>query len=123
MFTRDNPVDNDTSPHALPDDGVVITGVSGGGNPTMANIFIPASMTDRILPAPKPELTDQMRDALYCHQSIKGGQYRREELARRKVTPDTVHQAVENGWLKRNKAGATSVTTEGKNALGGYRGH
>jgi hypothetical protein len=123
MFDRSNPVDNDHNSYPLPPNGVAITGQRGGGQPVYARLNVPASMVDRILPAAGPELSPEERDALYCHKSIKGGQYRRDELARRRVSAATVDAMVERGYLARNRAGATSITTDGKNALGDYRGH
>lgn len=122
-FTPGNAVDNDSNAYPLPPEGVAIRGSVGGGRPTYAVIVVPASMTDRILPAPPAELTKAERDALYCFACIKGGQYRRDELARRRVAPATVDAMVERGYVKRNAAGAGSITTEGRNAMGDYRGY
>lgn len=61
-------------------------------------------------------LTDADQQALYCFVAIKGGEYRRDEMRRRGVTEEHVNSLVLRGYLKRNKAGATQVTTKGKNA-------
>jgi hypothetical protein len=122
MFNPNNAVDNDQQSYTLPPYGVVIKGQRGGGKPVYATLHIPASMVDRMLPAPGPELTKEEKDALYCHDSIKGGQYRKDELRRRNVSEATISAMIERGYLKRNRAGATSITTEGKNARGDYRG-
>ena len=53
---------------------------------------------------------------LYCFAAIKGGEYRRDEMRRRNVSAATVDSLVERGYLKRNRAGATQITTQGKNA-------
>jgi hypothetical protein len=121
MFVA-NPVDSDTRSYPLPSDGVALTG-SIGPHGTFATLHIPATMVDRMLPSAGPELTTEERDALYCHKAIKGGAYRRDELSRRKVSAATVDAMVDRGFLKRNKAAATSITTDGKNALGDYRGY
>lgn len=123
MFNPGNPVDNDTRTYTLPGNGVAITGRAGGSVPVSATVHVPASMTDRMLPGPKVELAVVERDALYCHHLIKGGAYRRAELQRRRVPASVVGALVERGLLRRNRAGAVSITTAGKNALGGYRGH
>jgi hypothetical protein len=123
MFNRSNPVDNDHGAYALPGHGVAITGSAGGGGPVWAQLHVPASMVARILPgAPREELSQVERDALYCHRSIKGGAYRRDELRRRRVPSSTVDALVERGLLKRNRAGATAITTAGLNAVNGYNG-
>lgn len=122
-FTPGNAVDNDANSYPLPDNAVAIRGAHIGGQPTYAVIHIPASMTARMLPAPPAELTQEEKDGLYCYGSIKGGAYRREELARRRVSAACVDTLVERGFIKRNKAGAGAITTDGRNALGGYRGH
>jgi hypothetical protein len=87
-----------------------------------AQLHIPAAMTAKILPAAPAELTADERNALYCHHGIKGGQYRRDELRKRNVPASVIDDLVSQGWLKRNKAGAVQITTDGKNALGNYRG-
>lgn len=122
-FDRANPVDNDTNEYALPHNGVAVKGSSGYGT-TLATLHIPASMVSRVLTAgPRDELPQVEKDALYAYAYIIGGQYRRDELRRRNVPSTVVDGLVTQGLLKRNKAGATSVTTAGRNALGGYRGH
>jgi hypothetical protein len=123
MFNPTNAVDLDTRPYALPADGVAITGSIGGGRPTYAVVKIPASMVALMLPAPGPALSKVELDALYCHSAYKGGQGRRDELARRRVPSSVVDAMVERGYLKRNKAGATAITTDGRNAVGNYRGY
>lgn len=117
MFNKDNAVDNDDRPYPLPADGIAITGSKGGGRPVYATLLIPATMVDRILPAAGEPLTPEENDALYCHQCVKGGEYRRDEMRRRGVSPATVDALVTRGLLKRNKAGAVSITTEGKNTF------
>jgi hypothetical protein len=80
-------------------------------------------MVDRMLPTRGEQVSKVELDALYCHHAITGGQYRRDELARRAVPAETVDALVSRGLLARNRAGATSITTAGKNAVGDYRGH
>lgn len=123
MFNTSNPVDLDDRPYTLPVDGVAITGSRGGGHPVWATVYVPASAAERMLPGPREALPTAERDALYCHKAITGGAYRRDELRRRNVGPDTIDALVLRGLLKRNKAGSVQITTAGKNALGDYRGH
>jgi hypothetical protein len=123
MFDRDNPVDNDSRSYPLPANGIAITGRMGGSQPTYATLHVPASMVARILPSAKVALSTVERDALYCHKAIRGGIYRRNELQSRKVPPAVIDDLVTRGLLSRNRAGSVSITTEGKNALGDYRGY
>ena len=100
----------------LPENGVVIKG-SMGYPRTFATIYAHPNATGRFLPSGDDEtLTDAEQQALYCFAAIKGGEYRREEMYRRRVTDVTVDSLVERGYLKRNRAGATQITTKGKNA-------
>lgn len=124
MFDRENPVDNDQHEYALPPDGVAITGSTGGNHPTYAYLHIPASMTSRVLTAgPREELPKAELHALYAHGCLKGGEYRRDHLRRHGVPSTVVDDLVTRGLLKRNAAGATQITTAGRNALGNFRGY
>ena len=116
MFNLDNAVDWDNRPYPLPADGVAITGSKGGTSPVSATVHIPASMTDRMLPGPELVLSPAERNALDCFRSYKSGQYRQTELARRGATTAVIDALVTRGLLKRNKSGATQLTTAGRNA-------
>jgi hypothetical protein len=121
-FNRENPVDNDQNPYPLPPNGVAITGSRGGTSPTYATLHIPTTMVSRILTAgPTEELQQVEKDGLYCYACIRSGPYRREELKRRNVPAGVVDDLVTRGLLKRNGAGATQITTAGRNAVMGYR--
>jgi hypothetical protein len=122
MFNPRNAVDLDSSRHTLPANGVAISGAIGHPR-TYATIYCPPSMATAFLPAPTAELTDAERHALYCHRAIKGGEYRREEMRRRRVGPDVVDALVTRGLLKRNAAGAVAITTDGRNAVGDWPGY
>lgn len=119
MFTPNNPVDNDHNSYPLPGNGVAITGSMGGGMPVMASLHVPASMVDHILPASAETLPDVELAALAIFQSYKSAA-RPEYLQRHRVTSGVLDALVERGLLKRNKAGATSITTDGRNAIGDY---
>lgn len=116
-FVR-NAVDESDETYVLPEFGVVIKGQTGHPR-TFARIYVHPAQMAKFLPAPTEELSPIDQQALYCFKSIKGGEYRRQELARRKVTSAVVDSLVERGYLSRNKAGATSITTAGKNAIDG----
>lgn len=117
MFNRDNPVDNDHGRYELPANGVAVRGSRGGGHPVYATLLVPASMVDRMLPAPGADLTETEREALSIFKGYKGGAYRRDALNRANVTPEIIDGLVSKGLLSRNRAGATAITTDGKNAI------
>lgn len=101
----------------IPPNGVVIKG-SMGYPRTFATIYAHPQTFGAMLPSGEPaeQLTDADQQAIYCFAAIKGGEYRRDEMRRRNVTEATVDSLVERGYLKRNRAGATQITTKGKNA-------
>lgn len=117
MFNPTNAVDMDDRRYVLPPNGLAITGSIGGGRPAYAVVHIPASMVDRMLPAPAAPLTSIEREALSCYKGLKSGPYRRDALQRAGATPAIIDSLVDRGLLKRNKAGATMITTDGKNAI------
>ena len=113
MFNPRNAVDNDQSEVPIPDNVAVIQGSEGHG-PTFASVLVNPQNMASLLPAPT-EVTDHEKAILTIYATIKGG-YRQGELDYIKATADEVTALVERGLLKRNKAGATQITTEGKNA-------
>jgi hypothetical protein len=102
---------------SLPPNGAAIVGTSGYGG-TWARVYAhPAAFGAMIGSGEgQEELSAIEQKALYCFVALKGGEYRREELRRRKVSGEVVDSLVERGYLKRSKAGAVQVTTKGKNA-------
>jgi hypothetical protein len=113
----DNLVDSGSDAVTLPENGIVIKG-SRGYPRTFATIYAhPNAVGAYLLPSGEDEtLTDAEQQALYCFGAIKGGEYRRDEMRRRNVSQSTVDSLVTRGYLKRNRAGATQITTKGKNA-------
>ena len=113
-----NLVDRTDERIELPANGAVIKGQQGYPR-TFATIYAhPNAFASAGLPSGEPDeqLTDTEQHAIYCFAAIKGGEYRRDEMRRRGVTPAAVDGLVERGYLKRNRAGATQITTKGKNA-------
>lgn len=103
---------------AIPPNGAVIKG-SMGYPRTYATIYAhPHAVGAFLLPSGEAEetLSDAEQQAIYCFAAIKGGEYRRDEMRRRNVTPETVDSLVERGYLKRSRNGATQITTKGRNA-------
>ncbi len=118
MFSPHNAVDNDDRSYTLPADGCAVTGHVGGGKPVYAVVRVPASMVDRMLPAADESLTDVERATLGCFKGLKSGPYRQDALRRAGATEDMITSLVARGYLTRNRAGATAITTKGKNAAG-----
>lgn len=111
-----SPVDSAEGHIEIPVNGAVIKGSRGYG-PTYAVVYAHPDAFGRMLPAPADDvLTDLEQQAIYCFAAIKGGEYRRDEMRRRNVTSDVVDALVTRGYLKRNRAGATQITTKGRNA-------
>jgi hypothetical protein len=120
MFNKNNAVDNDTREHLLPRNGAALVGSRGGGQPVWAQLYIPAGMTERILPAKQADVTDVERAVLGAYKSLKSGQYRQDSLKRAGCTDAILDSLVKRGLLKRARNGATQITTEGKNLAGDY---
>lgn len=126
MFCPRNPVDRDQKTYQLPPNGVVVLG-SQGYPQTFLTLYVSPDLMDKTMLPPateeltREELTREELDGLYAHGCIKGGEYRREELRRRKVQPSTINRLITRGYLKENRAGARQITTTGRNALGDYR--
>jgi hypothetical protein len=119
MFVS-SPVDEDETPYQLPDFGAVIKGQVGGGRPVSAHVYIPAAQAPKVLPSgleePLPALE---REALAIFQNYKAA-YRKDYLRRAGVHDGMIDDLIERGLLSRNRAGATSITTAGKNAVGNH---
>ena len=120
MFNPSNPVDNDRQAYALPQGGAVIKGIEGGGRPVLATITLHPANVVPWLPA-TTELTEVERKTLACFKGRKPGPYRNDALANAGSTPAIVDSLMVRGYLSRNRAGATQITTEGRNACEGVR--
>jgi hypothetical protein len=110
-------VDVDDSAHPLPVNGVAFV---ASGKPGWGRLFVRPDQVAPLLP-PVAEVTDRDRSLLAIFGGIKAGPYRREELARANATDAEVSSLVTRGFLKVATNGATSITTEGKNARGKAR--
>lgn len=119
MFVR-TAVDDSSGVGALPPNGAVIKG-SMGYPRTFATLYVHPAAMGRFLPSGEEEtLSETEQQVIYCFAAIKGGQYRRDELARRvghpSVSDPIIDSLISRGYLKRAKNGATAITTKGKNA-------
>jgi hypothetical protein len=98
----------DQNQHVIPPGIAVITGTSGGrGN--FARVTLHPSNIAALLPA-KTEITAEQRNMLESYVSLK-------PAYRPKYSAESIQALVELGLLKQNKAGATQITTAGKNAV------
>lgn len=72
----------------------------------------------KLLPASNGlDLADEHLIALQAYKTLKSGPYRKGALQRGGVKPKHIDALVSGGLLSRNKAGAHTITTNGKNAL------
>lgn len=118
MFAH-SPVDGTEERITIPPNGAVIKGTRGYPR-TFATVYAhPTAVGAHLLPSGAPAddlLTDVEKSALGAFVCLKSGEYRREALARCGATAEVLGSLVLRGYLKRNRAGATQITTKGKNA-------
>lgn len=115
MFTTT--VDDVKGAVEIPQNVAYITGMSnaGSGYPGFATVFVgPKNMNPTLLPS-APSVTEREGKLLAIYKTLKSS-YRKEYLDRAKTTPEEIDSLVARGFLSRNKAGAISITTEGRNA-------
>jgi len=112
-YNPHNAVDLDTNPYDLPENGAVIRGSEGDG-PVLANLYLNPKNIAPWLPSVN-DVTSEEKEILAQFRSLKP--------AYRNITgKETIVQSlVSRGYLKRNKVGATQITTEGKNACSDVR--
>jgi hypothetical protein len=115
MFVR-NAVDSDTAPKKLPRNGAAIVGSEGGGHPVWATIYVHPEMISGMLPT-EADVTDRESKILGYFRSYTSSA-RKEQFSRMGIKPAEIDSLVKRGYVKKNKAGATSITTKGKNAAG-----
>lgn len=117
MFTKT--IDDVEGSYEIPEFVAFVTGFSnaGPGYPGYAVVHIsPKNMNPKLLPA-KADVTEREAKILAIFKSLKSS-YRQQYLDRMKATPEEVTALVTRKFLNRNAAGATSLTTEGRNAAG-----
>lgn len=113
-----NPLDVNGALTKIPVNGAVITGIEGGGKPTYAVVSVHPDSLAKWLPSGGDDVTEKESWALEIFASLKSCA-RKDELDRYKITSQEIDGLVERGYLKRNKSGATSITTKGKNKRSG----
>ncbi len=115
MFTKT--IDDSDESVEIPRDIAFISGMGSGGTgyPASATIYIsPKNMNPQLLP-PTTNVSEKEAKILGVFKGIKSS-YRKEYLERLGATASEIDSLVARGFLSRNKAGATSITTEGRNA-------
>lgn len=112
-----NAVDCDSTRYEMYDGVAIIRGSEGGGRPVYATITLASSNVQKLLP-PAVELTERERTIMRCMVGYTPAG-RKNELERAGVKLcDTDLSGLESkGLIKRNRAGAVSITTDGKNAI------
>lgn len=109
-------VDADTRPSPLLDGFAIVKG-SEGYPTVLATVYLSPSNVAKVLP-PVPAVTPREAAILGQFRSLTSAG-RKDEWERNRAsrpTPEELDSLVARGLLSRNKAGATSITTEGKNA-------
>jgi hypothetical protein len=117
-FTN-NAVDNDNQTVKVIPGVAIIKGSEGGGKPTLAILALHPDNIVKLLPN-KVELSEREKDCLYIVKAYTSAG-RKSEFARRGIKQTELLSLAEKGYLKFNKAGAVSITLEGKNAIVGMR--
>lgn len=101
----------------IPNDCAFITGMisSGTSYPATGTIWIsPSNMNPSLLP-PVHSVNEREAKILAIVRSLKSA-YRKEYLERMKATTEEIDGLVARKFLSKNKAGAMSITTDGRNA-------
>lgn len=112
-FNPTNRVDLDERQYTIPPNAVVIQGYEG--YKPMASCYCSAETLQPMLPA-GPEVTEEEKEVLSWFLTYKAS-YRKPMVDAKPI--GMINSLVARKLLKRNKAGALSITVEGKNAARG----
>ena len=112
MFCPRNQIDLDDRLQDLPVGAVYIDGSEGGGRPTYASLKAHPKNLAKLLPARVEVSLDEQK---VINALRYKGEYRKTQLAKTKA--EALESCVSKGLVKRSKAGALSLTTEGQNSL------
>lgn len=108
-------VDSDQSAYTIPVGGAILQGQIGGGRPVSARLVLNPENVAKLLPSSPSDVTDREKQILAVFGGIKSS-YRAGYL--KGYTSAEIDSLVSRGFLARNKAGSTSITTAGKNQRG-----
>lgn len=119
----ENTIDHNDTQMPIEPNMAIVKGENGGRG-SFARIYVAPGTMARFLPALKAELTEAQGVVLHCLKTLKSS-YRRDE-ARRYGVKNSVYEATtielaNLGYAKISSNGATQITTEGKNALVGFK--
>jgi hypothetical protein len=96
-------------------DLVALKGSTGHFN--LLHLYVPPEVYETMKQPEAVPLTRAEQVVLYAHKSLKGGHYRIEHYQRNQIDhKSAIESLVGRGMLKQNKAGATSITPDGRNA-------
>ena len=105
------PLDTETKVR-IPSNGAIIKG-SEGGHGMFLTIYVHPSQLIDMLPG-ETNLTTREQDILGMARFKSG--YKKEMFHKNRVTKEELVSLANRGYIKINKAGATSLTAKGKNA-------
>ena len=108
-------VDSDQNAYTIPVGGAILQGQQGGGRPVSCRLVLNPENVAKLLPSASSDVSERDRNILAVFGGIKSS-YRADYL--KEYTSAEIDSLVERGFLARNKAGSTSITTAGKNARG-----
>lgn len=109
------PMDVKTRDYDIPDNGAVIKGEFGGtGGKTYLDVYVNPKSVMPMLPGGS-ELNDREEQILSAHQYMS--KYKKELLQRMRAKPEEFTSLIQKGLITRNSAGATALTTKGKNEV------
>lgn len=100
----------------IPENVAFVMGTSSSpGYPGYAYIYVhPKNMNPSLLPS-EGSVSEREAKILAIFRSLKSA-YRKEYLDGMKASDEEITSLVSRGYLSRNKAGATAITTQGRNA-------
>jgi len=100
----------------IPPNRAFVMGTSSSpGYPGYAYITVhPSNMNPSLLPS-EGSVSEREAKILAVFRALKSA-YRKDQLDSMSVKDDEVDSLVQRGYLDRNKAGATKITTKGRNA-------
>jgi hypothetical protein len=118
IFCPNNQVDNDTNSYPIPSNFAVIKGHSGGSKPVYAYITVRSDMIVPWLNAGGSGLSPRLQWIVdtVCTYTSAGRKNEFNQYGRIAPREEEWLKLIELGLIKRTKAGAISITTEGKNA-------
>lgn len=111
-------VDHDQTKHPIAPGYAVVVGSESGGTHVHCTMHVHPSNLAPLLPA-KADLTDRQRSTLRVFKSFTsaGRKSEWENYPETKPTEAELEALIGLGLLKKNKAGALSITTKGKNEV------